>query len=118
MEKIYIRVILISIKKTMAKKKAEQKRLLDVVLEKLEDEKFLKKFSSTDDAHKAVHDAIHETLEDGHEITFSKKDLSALASLDASKFSKIHRDKEPPIFGISFSVPFLIKRIKRNRVLI
>ena len=114
MEKIYIRVILISIKKTMAKKKAEQKRLLDVVLEKLEDEKFLKKFSSTDDAHKAVHDAIHETLEDGHEITFSKKDLSALASLDASKFSKIHRDKEPPIFGIVFFGPVPDKKDKKK----
>jgi len=89
----------------MANKNVEQKRLLDVVLEKLEDDKFRAKFNKTEDAQKAIHEAVHETLEKGHEITFSKKDLSALASLDVNKFSKIHKDKEPPIFGIVFFGP-------------
>jgi len=86
----------------MANKKTEQRRLLDIVLEKLEDKKFLAKFKKPNESHKAIHDAVRETLDDGHEVVFSKKDLIALASLDVAKYSEMHKDSEPPVFGFIF----------------
>lgn len=76
------------------------KRLLDAVLEKLNDPKFVELLKSTDNSHKAIFNAIQTALNEGYEVIISKKDLSAISAIDVNKFKEAHSSNEPPFFGL------------------